>query len=197
MLCDKVWGFVKRHSTVPGVVIIFAATWVFMLAVEAGQQGAAWIQAFGSIAAILAATHIAHEDRRAEARREHKRGQVQYRALLIKMESAHHVLFAANVLLSEEFQDGYESDDMLLSAIEGMDESVAEMQSVSLTSLPDPEALDAVVNAITALKGAKVIAESDLMKIAEVYEHGGPFRQHVESMTNCISVIRSFITVRS
>lgn len=60
MWCERGWQWVREHLiTVPGVVLIFAATYLLMLAVNAGEVGAAWVQAVGSVAAIAAAIWIA------------------------------------------------------------------------------------------------------------------------------------------
>lgn len=57
-MCDRAWQFIKRHSTVPGAVVVFAATYILMLAVNAGDAGANWVQAIGSIIAIVAAGYF-------------------------------------------------------------------------------------------------------------------------------------------
>lgn len=58
MWCDRVMGFIKRYLTVPGAVLVFAFTYLIMLAVNAGETGAAWVQAVGSVCAILVAIWI-------------------------------------------------------------------------------------------------------------------------------------------
>lgn len=70
MWCDRAWGFVKRHSTVPGFVVVFAATYVLVLAMNAGETGAAWVQAIGSIAAIIAAWVIPYRHELAKETRQ-------------------------------------------------------------------------------------------------------------------------------
>lgn len=58
MWCERIWIFVKRHATVPGAVVVFALAYILMLAVNAGEVGASWVQAIGSIAAIGAAAYL-------------------------------------------------------------------------------------------------------------------------------------------
>jgi len=48
----------QANATVPGAVVLFAAMWVVMLAVKNGVTGAAWVQAVGSIGAILVAIWV-------------------------------------------------------------------------------------------------------------------------------------------
>lgn len=62
MRYERGWRWAKEHLTitVPGVVLIFAATYIVMLAVNAGEVGAAWVQAVGSIAAIGVAIWISN-----------------------------------------------------------------------------------------------------------------------------------------
>ncbi|WP_162949692.1 hypothetical protein [Pseudomonas aeruginosa] len=54
------WSFVKRHVavTVPGVVGVFTITFCLVLAIEAGEVGAAWVQAIGSIIALVGAAWL-------------------------------------------------------------------------------------------------------------------------------------------
>ncbi|WP_347505202.1 hypothetical protein [Pseudomonas anguilliseptica] len=60
MWYERAWQWAKEHLTitVPGAVLIFAATYILMLAVNAGEVGAAWVQAVGSVAAIGVAIFI-------------------------------------------------------------------------------------------------------------------------------------------
>jgi hypothetical protein len=78
MWYERGWQWAREHLTitVPGVVLIFAATYVLMLAVNAGEAGATWVGAIGSVGAILGGfaglyfqqRHQQHEqDRRAYA----------------------------------------------------------------------------------------------------------------------------------
>jgi hypothetical protein len=55
MWLDRIISFFKRQLTVAGAVVVFALTFILMLAVSAGQTGAAWVQAVGSIVAIVGA----------------------------------------------------------------------------------------------------------------------------------------------
>lgn len=66
------WRWAKEHLTitVPGVVLIFSATFIVMLAVNAGEVGAAWVQAVGSVVAILAAWIIPHRHELAKEKRQ-------------------------------------------------------------------------------------------------------------------------------
>ncbi|WP_158704625.1 hypothetical protein [Ectopseudomonas mendocina] len=60
MWYERVWHWMRERLTitVPGVVAIFAGAYILMLAVNAGVVGAAWVQAVGSVAAILAAIWV-------------------------------------------------------------------------------------------------------------------------------------------
>jgi len=58
MLCDLIWKWLKRHATVPGAVVVFALVYVVMLAVEAGDAGASWVQAVGSLVGIAIAIWV-------------------------------------------------------------------------------------------------------------------------------------------
>lgn len=82
------WQWAKAHLTVtvPGAVLVFAATWVLMLAIQSGASGAAWVQAVGSVAAIFISVWIAQAaDRRTErARRERDRVQLQIIARVVE-----------------------------------------------------------------------------------------------------------------
>lgn len=57
MWYERSWQWAKEHLTitVPGVALIFAATFIVMLAVNAGEVGASWVQAVGSIIGIIGA----------------------------------------------------------------------------------------------------------------------------------------------
>lgn len=68
MWYERGWQWAKEHLTItaPGVVLIFAATYIVMLAVNAGEVGAAWVQAVGSIAAIGVAIWISHRQAQRE-----------------------------------------------------------------------------------------------------------------------------------
>ncbi|MTZ15077.1 hypothetical protein GNE00_15095 [Pseudomonas sp. JL972] len=73
-----VW--LKANATVPGVVVLFVAAWMIMLAVQNGEAGAAWVQAIGSVAAILAAWWLANgqaQREREHARREEARLRIE------------------------------------------------------------------------------------------------------------------------
>lgn len=65
MICERITGWLKRHSTVPGAVVVFAVTYVLVLAINAGVVGAAWVQAVGSVLALIGAIFLpmAHSDR--------------------------------------------------------------------------------------------------------------------------------------
>lgn len=79
MWYERSWQWAKAHLTitVPGVVLVFAATYVLMLAVNAGEVGAAWVQAVGSVVAILFSVYIARRDSRRANREKKDRDQVQ------------------------------------------------------------------------------------------------------------------------
>lgn len=68
MWCKRIWIFVKRHSTVPGAVVVFALAYILMLAVNAGGVGASWVQAVGSILAIGAGFAVVRYQDRARDR---------------------------------------------------------------------------------------------------------------------------------
>jgi hypothetical protein len=58
MICERVWGVVKRNLTVPGTVVVFALVYIVMLAVQAGDAGASWVQAIGSLVGIAIAIAV-------------------------------------------------------------------------------------------------------------------------------------------
>lgn len=60
MWFERAWQWAKEHLmiTVPGAVLVFATTYVLMLAVHAGEAGAAWVQAIGSIMALIGAIYL-------------------------------------------------------------------------------------------------------------------------------------------
>uniref|UniRef100_A4XZH4 Uncharacterized protein n=1 Tax=Ectopseudomonas mendocina (strain ymp) TaxID=399739 RepID=A4XZH4_ECTM1 len=81
MWYDRWWQWAKEHLTitVPGVVVIFAATYLLMLAVNAGQTGAAWVQAAGSILALIVAIAVpARMKRQDDLAREQAQGMRLY-----------------------------------------------------------------------------------------------------------------------
>ncbi len=61
MWYEKLWGWARETVTitVPGVVGVFALTYVLVLAIQAGEAGAAWVQAVGSVVAIAVAIQVA------------------------------------------------------------------------------------------------------------------------------------------
>jgi len=69
MWYERSWRWAKEHLTVtvPGAVLIFAATFIVMLAVNAGEVGAAWVQAVGSVVAILVAVWVSHREVKLQA----------------------------------------------------------------------------------------------------------------------------------
>lgn len=164
MLCDKVWGFVKRYLTVPGVVIIFAAAWVLMLAVDAGATGAAWIQAFGSIGAIIAATYIARSDRKVQQDRDKERIQVMYVALSVKLLEAKLLVERINKELErgDQFQ-AVTKARLYQSLQEQVDQKIEELGTFSLSELPSPEIVNALVAAISTMRSVKNVFENLLL----------------------------------
>ncbi|WP_417312223.1 hypothetical protein [Ectopseudomonas khazarica] len=66
MWYERGWQWAKEHLTitVPGALLIFAATYMVMLAVDAGEVGAAWVQAVGSVTAILVAVRVSQKETR-------------------------------------------------------------------------------------------------------------------------------------
>nr|WP_256834516.1 hypothetical protein [Pseudomonas oleovorans] len=81
MWYERGWIWAKEHLTitVPGVVSIFAATYFVMLAVNAGEVGAAWVQAVGSILALVGAIYlpIIHSKQLEKQREEQSLGQLR------------------------------------------------------------------------------------------------------------------------
>ncbi|WP_395504689.1 hypothetical protein [Ectopseudomonas hydrolytica] len=70
MWYERSWQWAKEHLTVtvPGVVLIFFATYVLMLAVNAGEVGASWVQTFGSLVGLGIAIWLPWQD----SKRRHK-----------------------------------------------------------------------------------------------------------------------------
>ncbi|WP_417797147.1 hypothetical protein [Stutzerimonas nitrititolerans] len=52
--------WLQASATVAGVVGLFALVWIIMLAVQNGAVGAAWVQAIGSVVAIIVAIAVAY-----------------------------------------------------------------------------------------------------------------------------------------
>lgn len=90
MFCEKLIAVVKRYSTVPGAVVVFALVWLLMLALHAGAEGAAWMQAIGSIVAVGIAVAVPvslrkidkEEQRHAAMREDHQKALIALRAML-------------------------------------------------------------------------------------------------------------------
>ena len=193
MLCDKVWGFVKRHSTVPGVVIIFAATYILMLAVHAGETGAAWIQAFGSIGAILAAAYIASQDRRETREREVRKETVICLALLIKVQDARNVVWALNLSFMHDYNANRTiAADRVKSGIAALDVHIQHLRAVDLASLPHPRLVNTLVDVIDTVEDARSIAANDLVNYIKHHGQRGPFWRHLNDAERHIEVIDGF-----
>lgn len=190
MLCEKVWGFVKRHSTVPSVAIIFAATWVFILAVQSGESGAAWVQAFGSIGAILAATHIANGDRRQARERERKKETVIYVALLNRLIEAKRSLELFNTVCNPSYYDGFQvPEDLVRSYSSRLEADLMKIRAIDLASLPDPRSVNALVNIISTFTAAIFIAKDCLDKFINIHGPRGPFVLHLIEVANSMKII--------
>ena len=196
MWYEKAWRWAKEELTitVPGVVVAFAATYILMLAVQAGAAGAAWVQAFGSIGAILAATYIANESRRADRERERRREAVICLALLYRVEAAKMMLSA----LSYELRDSYYTSDeiersQIDGAIEALNAHIHILRAFDQLLLPDPRLVNALFDLIDQLVEATWIADAiDLSHFIELGKVDGPFSENIERIEGHIELIREF-----
>lgn len=82
MVCCRIFEWFKRNSTVPGAVLVFAVTFILVLAMDAGEAGAAWVQATGSVVAIGIAIWIARIQDRQRIKAETQAGNVQAEKVL-------------------------------------------------------------------------------------------------------------------
>ena len=184
----------RRNCTVPGVVLVFAAVYVLMLAIEAEEVGAAWIQAFGSIGAILAATYIAHEDRRVERLRERRKEAVICLALLYQVEEAKAILYTQSILLRYEHQGALTVTKSTVDrSMASLRDTIQRLRSIDRTSLPDPILVNVLVDIIRQLEDAAWIAEAEeLLTLIESHGPIGPFKDSIEQVEKGIEVIRKF-----
>ncbi|MCQ4267358.1 hypothetical protein NAV28_09025 [Pseudomonas stutzeri] len=161
-----------------GVVGVFAVATFFVCALQAGQTGAAWVQAVGSLIAILVAIQVARNDRKDAIARETRKEGALFAAIHRKGGAAHFRLDALNSQMAVCIQD-LEDVDSLIPYIENVDASRSELDSFDLSRMPSAEAVEALVGIISALQGAKYQA-SRLIAGEEVIDHErGPLFHHL------------------
>ena len=192
MLCKKVWGFVKRHSTVSGVLIVFAATYVLMLAVHAGETGAAWIQAFGSIGAILAATYIAHQDRRAVRQQEQKKEVVLCLAISIHVQDARGMLKNLSVKCMHAYNEQRYLIAHEISQIEKtLDKCAGELRAIDPLMLQDPNTFNTYISAVRIVEAMRdMCADSVVLNRYNMLYRGELFNAQLEILDHCIGVFK-------
>jgi|GEM_PF-4525578 len=201
MWYERFWLWAKEHLTitVPGVVLVLAAVYVLMLAVQAGAAGAAWVQAFGSIGAILAATFIASEGRRVERARERKKEAVICLALLYKVEEAKALMIWQSLTLARAFDDIPEiSAADRAKAIQILEEQIRKLRAVSLESLPDPRLVNALSEIISEFLDASLLADAPDLDDYICMLHNrdeGPFSENINAVEERILLIRDFAGV--
>lgn len=155
MLCDRLLAIVKSHSTVPGAVAVFAAVWVLMLAVDNGETGAQWVDAIGSVGAILAAAWIASSDRRAARFRDDQRAQV----VCIAIERLVNAALLDMDLLNQAMAQYPEvvtssSPEFIRDRVARVELRLQELKGVDLMQLPTPEVVGAVIGIVTVFEGS-------------------------------------------
>lgn len=191
MWYERFWLWAKEHLTitVPGVVFVFTAAWVLMLAVQNGAVGAAWVQAFGSIGAILAATYIASNSRRVEEARERKKDAVIGLALLYRVEEAKSTLYTLSLFMAHSYNAHHTIDRH--EATEQLDLEIRSLLAVDLFTLPSPHLVNALIETISQLDDARWIAGAlDLPAFIERGGNLGPFAEHIDKVETLIKVIR-------
>lgn len=137
MWCERIGKFFRTYTTVPGVVVVFALTFVLMLAVQSGEAGAAWVQAIGSIAAILAAMWIANIQSAAQKKEADGLRQVAVKALI---ELSDRACFAV-VMASHKADEG----ELGYEEAQGVRESLKAYSAVDIFKLPFPKLIEHVL----------------------------------------------------
>lgn len=129
MWCERVFEFLKRHSTVPGAVVVFAITYVVMLAVNAGEVGAAWVQAIGSILALVGAAVLPVFHARVSAK------QAERESIQLLSTFAHHA-FDMLSLLNRVFEDESKWYERATSYLDSASDKEWNPLLLALTQMP-------------------------------------------------------------
>lgn len=154
---------------------------------------AGWIQAFGSIGAILAAAYIASEDRRSERLRDKKKEAVICLALLYQAEEAKAVLWARSITFKHQYDATMEiPKSMIDSVVSNLDGQIQAMQAIDLYALPDPRLVNIVVAITAHLDDARYITMEALDEFIRIHSQHGPFKEHVDDVIQLIEEIRQF-----
>lgn len=181
MRYEHFWSWAKGHLTitVPGAVLIFAATFILMLAVNAGAVGAAWVQAVGSVAAILVAVWLNERQsahRICEAR-QHRRDQ------------AHKVLAIAGLVVPR-FKTSclvYKGAPqvVLQRVAQAVKEDAALLRQFDLALIPTPAITDLWLELITCV----FAGEDDLAKLAGIIPADGIERHGLKAAETTVQDI--------
>lgn len=142
MLCDQIVEFFKRHITLPGTVLVFAGVWLIMLAVEAGATGAAWVQAIGSILALIAAGLLPVAHQRMNDKR---RGEERLLALSHLVDEALYEIWILSSCFTspkQEFQQM--SHYVRFGRPNNWPSITAGLNEIKLSELPPPRAADLI-----------------------------------------------------
>lgn len=135
MWYERGWRWAKEHLTitVPGVVLIFAATYIVVLAVNAGEVGAAWVQAVGSVAAILAAIWIANRQHLEIKAAKHEQDKI---VIALILEIASRVRTGGGGLIHSLSEDHSRRDQSILDWLVYLERERTFLRSIDLVRLP-------------------------------------------------------------
>lgn len=190
MLWKSAWCFMK---TVPGVVLIFAIGYLIVLDIKTGETISSWVQAIGSVVAILVAAHIAREDRSFQQHQVKKRARVACTLLERKVTLAIYYLERLNeaiLIVSELHTEIAEAD--LKETIAEIELKLVELRSFNAIELPNAEVVTALLDAILALEAAKFHAEHAEHYVGVIYEKSrGPLSSLVKTIKEAHAVIRA------
>lgn len=159
MWYERIWCWAKEHMkvTVPGVVLIFAATWVLMLAVNAGEAGAAWVGAIGSVGAILGGFAGLFFQQRHQ---QHEQDRKAYALMTKALECA-----SIAVACLEEFEKEYSAGQIFVARLQYhirlLDSALEDMALITYTDIDSPDVARAWLN----VKRNLVLARASLLDL--------------------------------
>ncbi|MCE4070144.1 MULTISPECIES: hypothetical protein [Pseudomonas] len=161
MWYQAAWAFMKEHVTVtvPGVVAIFAVTFCLVLAMEAGDSGAAWVQAVGSIAAIAAAIWVASDQGRRQLELQRHQEAQALKKVVGVANYVGKINQEAGRLLADPPATGYE----MLIIQQGFKRSQMLLNELPYNLIPESEASMGWVELRFAVSGLDELVEQYLM----------------------------------
>jgi len=161
-----------------------AVGWALMVVLKAFclmDQAAPWVQAIGSVLAVVAAIVIFNADRIEGRKRERRKETVVLQAVSYMAADACSALGYLNDGLRKHFRPiTDESPQEIRECVELVDQAVRELSSIDLFQMPDPEVVKTLITLKTILMFCRQAASPLKFHVKKAYELLGIINRKVD-----------------